>query len=668
MSANLNGFGMRTMRLSLVTKIVLLFTAVILVFMGVSYFQWSQMQRSTRSLYDLNTGYIPLSRIIAQIDTAQKNLQSDVSRVFDVDDTRAQRILTRLAQNYFPLAVTQHITTGIAHCDKLAVLTSAPNNKKFYAEIRDSLVNIRELHSQYQDEARAVFAVIQSESNDYKEQEAALRNAERKIERALKVLSIKMETRLSENIGNLEQQAGSSSWAGVMLSVVAFVLGALITIVSAFQLRPLRRLTEAVQRIGKGEYRYSLNIRSGDELGTLAEEFEHMRTSLLNRDKALKDQAEKLEVSNKTLNTLTLHYENILNTLWLPVIVTDVHLRIKTVNPPAIRLWNLKEEEIAHKKVEDLETLGGRLGDVIPFEDVIRDRRTVKRDGVEVPIRDGGLRRFSMTTVPFQDGERVRGLLILAEDVTDELRVMDSMVHSERNAAVGRITSRIAHEIRNPLSSIALNTEMLEEELGGDTPDLNEIRPLLHSIIREVERLHGITDRYLSFAKTNPQGLGQVVVNRLLANVVEFYHLEMSRHAIRCAVTQPDDPLVAFADENQLVGVLHNLIKNAIEAMEEGGELRVSTESGDDSHISIIIEDSGPGIPAKYAEKIFEPFFSTKESGTGLGLALAQQVLAAMGGGIRLESNTPNGARFIITLPKEASGEHESGTTPLLLD
>lgn len=657
------------MRLSLVTKIVLLFTAVILVFMAVSYFQWRQAQRSTRSLYDLNTGYVPLSRIIAQIDTAQKNLQTDVNRVLSIEDPRARRVLALMAQNYFPNVVNQHIAKGIAHCDKLGVLTSAPPAKRFYSEIRDSLASIRQLHSEYQEAVRALFAVITSESDDYKREESALRAAERKLDRAIKILAIAMEDRLGENVSALEQQAGSSSWAGIVLSVAAFLLGALLTLISAFQLRPLRRLMEAAQRIGEGEYRYSINVNSGDELGRLAQEFEKMRNSLINRDRALKEQAEKLEISNKNLNTLTLHYENILNTLWLPVIVTDVNQRIKTVNPPAMQLWGLNSEALRQRKVGELEIAGGLLGDVVPFDDVIRERRSIRRDGVEVHGPEGEQRRFSVTTVPFQDGERVRGLLVLAEDVTDERRVVDSMVHSERAAAIGRISSRIAHEIRNPLSSIALNTEMLEEELAGEQPDFANIRPLLQSIIREVERLHGITDRYLCFAKTVSQGLGPVLLNRLVANVTEFYHLEMQRNGIRCTLTLPDEPLHAWADENQLVGVLHNLIKNAIEAMDNGGELAVLVRpctQGKGAEIEV--RDNGPGIPAKYREKVFEPFFSTKESGTGLGLALAQQVVGGMGGEIRLQTCEQPGACFVISLPTDGEARPEAESPSLLID
>ncbi len=217
-------------------------------------------------------------------------------------------------------------------------------------------------------------------------------------------------------------------------------------------------------------------------------------------------------------------------------------------------------------------------------------------------------------------------------------------LRAERLAAVGRMAAHITHEIRNPLSAIGLNTELLGDEVQGGSP---EAARLVRAIGAEVDRLTGITEEYLRFARLprprlELEDLGEVVQGGL----------ELQRAAFEQAGVALEVTLAAArvrCDEGQLRQVLLNLLRNALEATPRGGRVSVLVRAGDEAELSV--SDTGPGLPDEAVLHLFEPFFTTKERGTGLGLALAQQIVVEHGGTLRCERAPSGGARFVVTLP-----------------
>lgn len=641
------------MKLSIVTKTILLFVAVIVVFAGVSYYQLTQMNKSTKALYEINKGYIPLSKIVTRLDTAFKNLNSDVERVADVEEMEARKLLGKTLFGFLPRLMVQHIAQGLAHCDKSIMVTQFNDEKLFYTDVKDKLVDIKSQYENYIKVAKK-YMVMLGKVESGKELENVytdLTQKRKSLERSIKVLSLKMESHLAQNVRQVEKQSYNASWSGIVLTISATIATLILMLLVILMLKPLRKLTEAAQKIGEGEYRYSVVIPSGDEMGALAHEFENMRLSIIQRDKELKDQADKLEISNLELNTLKIHYENIIKNLWLPVLVGDVKLNLITVNPGAVSIWGdaLEKSGIS---LGDLPLAEHKLGEIIPLDQVLQLKKTFVRESVKVKTVDGEVRNITFTAVPFLDRNKIKGLMIIGEDVTDEIRMRDSMLQNERMAAVGRVSAKIAHEIRNPLSSIQLNTEMLQDELAEADPDIEELKPILGSIVREVERLHDITDAHLSMSRVKEAHRGKVELNKVIANLADFYRAEMSRQNIECKLDLCSLPVEIHAEENQIVRVFHNLIKNSIEAMEEGGVLELKTDKTDNG-CHVYISDSGPGIPEENLDRIFDPYFSTKSSGTGLGLAIIRQIIDEYNGNIAYETSSYGGSCFAITLQDE---------------
>lgn len=225
------------------------------------------------------------------------------------------------------------------------------------------------------------------------------------------------------------------------------------------------------------------------------------------------------------------------------------------------------------------------------------------------------------------------------------------LVRSERLAAVGKMAAMITHEVRNPLSSIGLNTELLEEELVGSANE-DEARALCRAITREVDRLTAITEEYLAFARLPKPKIAAEPVNPMLTALAAFVRPDLAQRQVALACELGDPDPVALADASQLRQCLVNLVRNAAEAVAaKGGGTVVLRSRQDGARVVIEVEDDGIGIPPDVLPKLFDPFFSTKEGGSGLGLALTNQIVKDHGGELSVTSAIGRGTTFTVRLP-----------------
>jgi len=235
------------------------------------------------------------------------------------------------------------------------------------------------------------------------------------------------------------------------------------------------------------------------------------------------------------------------------------------------------------------------------------------------------------------------------------------LIRSERLATVGRMAAQIAHEVRNPLSSIGLNAELLGDELG---PAADEARRLVASIIGEVDRLTEITETYLRFTRLPRPKLESEDLGALVTSVVAMGRGELEKEGIALRVDiAPGLPEIP-TDEAQLRQALINLVRNAREALASSADKRLDISVGADpaaARLVVCIADSGPGIGEADLGKIFDPFFSTKAQGTGLGLALVQQIVVDHGGQIEVQSAPGRGTTFTLVFPVPPAAPSASG-------
>jgi signal transduction histidine kinase len=229
-------------------------------------------------------------------------------------------------------------------------------------------------------------------------------------------------------------------------------------------------------------------------------------------------------------------------------------------------------------------------------------------------------------------------------------RAQTLALSNERLAAIGKMAAHVTHEIRNPLSAMGLNIEMLEEELAGEGGQRAEVRSLLSAIHREVERLEHLSEEYLRVARLPQPRMEADDVAAVVQEVVVFARpeIELSRCQVGLDV-EPSLPPALF-DEAQLRQALLNLLRNAREAMPSGGgiDVRVAAEG-----MSVVIEvaDRGGGIPEPIRARVFDPFFSTKGEGTGLGLAITRHIVESHGGSVTCDPREGGGTVFRVALP-----------------
>lgn len=255
---------------------------------------------------------------------------------------------------------------------------------------------------------------------------------------------------------------------------------------------------------------------------------------------------------------------------------------------------------------------------------------------------------------PHESNDEIGDLSRTFEAMVAEIaRVNHELLESERLATIGKMAAHVTHEVRNPLSSIALNLELLEEEL----PSEGEAHTLFVAIRKEVERLTELTEQYLTVARRRDPKFAIEDLSEVVAEAVEFMSPELKRHDVVVTTDlAPELPAVKL-DEGQIRQVMHNLLRNARQAMPSGGALSVTVSaSSEPGWVDILVADTGAGMSDETRARLFEPFFTTRNHGTGLGLAISRHIIEAHGGQIRCEPNQPRGTRFVVRLPAGVNG------------
>jgi signal transduction histidine kinase len=245
----------------------------------------------------------------------------------------------------------------------------------------------------------------------------------------------------------------------------------------------------------------------------------------------------------------------------------------------------------------------------------------------------------------------------LTGTLTQLRAAQEELVVAERMATVGRVSLKVAHEVRNPIAAIELNAEMLGDIVKAQPgPDTEEAASLLSAIRDQVKTLDALTEEYLAFARFPRPTFDEDSLNDMVVSLVEFVRPLATRQGIHLdASIDPSVPPLAM-DRTLLRQAILNLVKNGLEVLAQGGSLRVTTRRLDGT-VEVAVSDTGPGITPEVGARLFEQFFTTKPQGTGLGLYITRQIVEEHGGQIRWTSTPGEGATFVASLPIKRS-EH----------
>lgn len=370
--------------------------------------------------------------------------------------------------------------------------------------------------------------------------------------------------------------------------------------------------------------------------------------------------AERARRSETALKVKEIDYEELerLNSL----IVSTLDSGLVTVNSEGrIRVFNRYAAELTG--IDQNKAYNLFLNQIFPHLDLHQLSPGVERNEF-VFQRAGTDRILDVRTAPLQDRDgNVLGAVIAFQDKTGIRAMENRLKKADRLAAIGELSARIAHEVRNPLASISGSVQLIAESHSIPESD----RQLMAIVLRETSRLDKMVNEFLHYARPAPPVMTWFQLKPLVDEIVTLIMADSRFATVTINVVTPDS-LVLFADYSQLKQVLWNLLLNAAEAMPGGGEITITAGSNSgappvsaegERNVEISIADNGTGISDKNMHLLFEPFFTTKSGGSGLGLATVYRIIEAHNGSMSVESNSGNGSCFRITLPLPANAAED---------
>jgi hypothetical protein len=447
----------------------------------------------------------------------------------------------------------------------------------------------------------------------------------------------------------------------LMLTALVFFASSWLALnVSRQMTGTLEALADAMEEIGRGHYSHRVTAEATAEMGELVRSFNLMAADLEQSRLLAESSARELSAANLALEARRKELETILETIPSGVVTLDASRCIVLGNRAFSDLLRLDAQT-------DLSGLP--LDSLLPpdfTEEIQRLDRRAHRMGVassEFDLRSTrGSANLSVTIAALDTRKgQTRGSILVLEDVTEFL-------HIQRQAAWKEVAQRIAHEIRNPLTPITLSAERIRRHVDRALPESpGIIRKCCDAILGSVESLRTLVGQFATLAEfpvaqPRPADLNQIVDSALLLFEGRIRNIRVETHL------EPSLPPV-MADPEALRRALANLIDNAAEAMQDSllRVISITTSGGERNGMAeIMVADTGPGLTDEMRERLFLPWFSTRQRGTGLGLSIVAKIVQDHGGSIRAENNAPAGARFIIELPLAESNGTESAPAPAL--
>ena len=625
--------------LTIPTRIVLGYIVVLVAFGVVGGLSFLQHHRASQTLGLLEDGYLPLALTLSQAKATQSVYANLVERALESERTTPTKTWLRAALRIRPTTL-RRAYEGVEKAEALAEQLGQPAPLR---SVRRELDAIARAYEQIDAQYEQLFATIDGEEEIAEDLLSNLRTTEQRIERNYDRASQSVQQRISRTSALAAAQSERATFLLGSLGILALLVGVAVTFLSQRLLRPIPLLHQRVAAVARGDLSSTVDIKRNDELGQLVAEFERMVLALAARDQSLREAA----LSEQRLQRMQVQ---IVEALRAAILVVDRERIIKTTNPAAHDVLGVSPREVG-SSIDDTSLLRR-------FPALGRAIAEVAEGGAAVTLEGERVAGFTehlvdVLVTPFGDeAERggVRGVLVVADDVSDAVATKSRLIQTERLAAIGRMAAHVTHEVRNPLSSIGLNVDMLGDEVKGAGP---ESERLLESIQQELERLESITEEYLRLARLPEPTLTPENPAHLIHDLVEFVRREMDASGVELRVDVPLQLPDVAMDEPQLRQALLNLLRNAREAMPDGGVAKLEAMRYDDG-VRIQVHDEGAGIGDEEREHVFDLFYTTKERGTGLGLPLTQQIVVAHGGQIACKPRHPQGTTFEIWLPAAA--------------
>ncbi|OQY13010.1 MAG: PAS domain-containing sensor histidine kinase [Desulfobacteraceae bacterium 4572_19] len=414
----------------------------------------------------------------------------------------------------------------------------------------------------------------------------------------------------------------------------AFFLAKSITI-------PIKKLAEGTRRVAEGDLNFLIQSTSDDEIGMLVNSFNKMTEDLNSSRKQLAYSGKMLSEQNTEIEARRQYMSIVLKNISAGVISLDKNGNVSTINKAAEKMLRINSEKILNKHYKNL-----LIGQYQTLSEQISEKIDASRDVIQFQIRitvDGKPRSFAMHINSLKNEiEEHMGQVIVFDDLTE-------LEKAQRMVAWREVARRIAHEVKNPLTPISLSAQRLKRRYGQqiNEPVFDECTRM---IIDHVDLIRNLVNEFAAFAKFPTANLAPSDLPSIINETIALYRESHKNIAFFTNIT--DDIPNINLDRQQIKQAMINLTDNAIAAIKTKGNISITlTYDPILKNIRLEITDTGKGISDEEKTRLFEPYFSTKKSGMGLGLAIVNSIISDHNGMIQVQDNKPHGARFVIELP-----------------
>ncbi len=451
-----------------------------------------------------------------------------------------------------------------------------------------------------------------------------------------------------------ERRLVRRTYMGLLLlltMMVLFVSTWLALFLSKLVTRPLAALAEATQEISRGRLDYRIDVSAADEIGDLVRSFNRMAEEMEASRRQIEASSRDASAASAELDQRRRQMETVLESIPTGVLSLDATRCVTHANHALLRMFHPEGYADGEHMLR-----GARLADIFlpevlqDLEPLLRraDRMGMTTSQMEIPLERTSL-NVAVTVATLRHQDERSGYVIVFEDLSDLLK-------AQKQAAWREVARRVAHEIKNPLTPIALSAERIQRHLERGTPpdaaSLDIVRSCAETIASAVETVRRLVDDFSTLARFPASNPHPADINEVIENALSMFNGRLDGIGLHKSLA-PDLPKV-MADGEAIKRAVANLVDNAAEAMQDSlvREIQISTSLvASRDAVEITVADTGHGVTRELKEKLFLPYFSTRKRGTGLGLAIVSRVIEEHHGSIRVEENRPVGARFIVELP-----------------
>jgi PAS domain S-box-containing protein len=363
---------------------------------------------------------------------------------------------------------------------------------------------------------------------------------------------------------------------------------------------------------------------------------------------------QEFDQSKKRYENLEKFNTYILNSMSAGILIFDRQGTVLRLNPSAGRILGLDSAEVIGRSYHDLAQRFPELGTVL--EAGLQDARTFVRREITISLlREPGEKRYLgiTTSLIYNDAEKIVGISVLLTDLTEIKRLQADLENNRRLADLGEMAAGLAHQLRNSMTAIVGFGRLLRSKVAGDEKVANTV----DDVLLEAAESEQMLAQFLNFARPMSLENSPVSLSEIIDRAAEMVHADLEEHQVKLTVQRAGTDDTINADSLMLRQVFVNLFQNAAEAIGKGGRIDVRLYppvqgAGEEPgrHWLVRVGDNGPGIPGNDHEKIFRPFVTSKQTGTGLGLAVARKIVLCHGGYLSVESSTPAGTVFLLRL------------------